>query len=111
VPIDSLVGMVPCAANPALWHGNVRGLGGRKRAHQACLLCVSDCHMQQECARQAVAEDEKFGVWAGVYLPGDKKENRSQLEWGQDLLRRIAAGEAEPDEGLTLFELDRVPLA
>jgi WhiB family transcriptional regulator, redox-sensing transcriptional regulator len=35
----------------------------------------------------------KYGVWAGVKLPGGQYRKREQLARAHDVLRRIAAGE------------------
>jgi WhiB family redox-sensing transcriptional regulator len=35
----------------------------------------------------------KYGVWAGVKLPGGQYRKREQLAKAHDVLRRIAAGE------------------
>jgi WhiB family redox-sensing transcriptional regulator len=99
----------PCAADPDLWFGyadNDSSDGAAKaRAYEqsatkARTICLRRCALahQRDCARQAVAAGEEYGVWAGVKLPGGQYRKRHQLARAHAVLRQIADGRLNPRE-------------
>lgn len=101
----------PCAANPDLWFGYNDDDGSDKdgtakaRAYEtaaieARAMCLRRCPLAQQrvCARLAIEQDEEYGVWAGVKLPGGQYRKRGELARAHETLRRIAAGEVNPRE-------------
>lgn len=94
---------VPCASNPEAWFGYDSDRGRRtpeqvRDIERAKLLCTRECPLsrQRQCARDALANDERYGIWAGVELVIRKttsaKEMHSLLRVGREQLRAIAAG-------------------
>jgi WhiB family transcriptional regulator, redox-sensing transcriptional regulator len=101
----------PCAANPDLWFGYSDDDGTDKdgtakaRAYEtaaieARALCLRRCPLAQQrrCARLAIEQDEEYGVWAAVKLPGGQYRKRDELARAHETLRRIADGEVNPRE-------------
>ena len=92
----------PCSVNPEMWFGYAdddSGDGAAKArayeqsATEARLQCLRRCPLAQQrlCARYAVENNEEYGVWAGVKLPGGQYRKREQLAEAHATLRRIAA--------------------
>jgi WhiB family transcriptional regulator, redox-sensing transcriptional regulator len=101
----------PCAANPDLWFGysdddgNDKDGTAKARAYdtaaiEARALCLRRCPLAQQrlCARLAIEQDEEYGVWAAVKLPGGQYRKRAELARAHETLRRIADGEVNPRE-------------
>ncbi|HEX5143334.1 MAG TPA: WhiB family transcriptional regulator [Mycobacterium sp.] len=101
----------PCATNPDLWFGYSDDDGSDKdgtakaRAYElasikARAICLRRCPLAQQrlCAQLAVEQQEEYGVWAGVKLPGGQYRKRDQLASAHEMLRAIAAGELNPRE-------------
>jgi hypothetical protein len=51
---------VPCAANPETFHSTAPA--ARTEAKKSCY----GCHARIECLKQALAGDERHGVWGGL---------------------------------------------
>lgn len=117
---------LPCAANPDLWFGyadNDDADGAAKAriyeqsATEARLLCLRRCPVAQQrrCAHHALDNNEEYGVWAGIKLPGGQYRKRAELAHAHETLRRIATGEiasrALPDNAALLArrQNDRIP--
>lgn len=77
---------IPCQADPELWF--------QKDPNPARLKCILDCPpaAQQVCAQAALDGCNRFGVWAGVTLPGSSPRQRARLDSARRLLRKIADG-------------------
>lgn len=99
----------PCSIDPDLWFGYADDDDGdnvaKNRAYEvsateARTICLRRCPLAQQrvCAQRAVDQQEEFGVWAGVKLPGNQYRKRSDLARAHDILRRIARGELNPRE-------------
>lgn len=57
-------------------------------ARALCAACPLS--RRSRCARDAIEAGDKFGVWAGVYLPGMQPRDKDRLDEAVDQLRRIA---------------------
>lgn len=57
-------------------------------AQQLCGTCPLT--RRSRCAREAIEGDNRFGVWAGVYLPGMQPRYKHKLGDAVERLRRIA---------------------
>lgn len=101
----------PCAANPDLWFGfsdddgaskdgTAKARAYERAALEARTICLRRCPLarQRVCALLAVEQEEEYGVWAGVKLPGGQYRKRGELADAHETLRRIAAGEVNPRE-------------
>jgi WhiB family redox-sensing transcriptional regulator len=99
----------PCSAEPDLWFGysddDASDGAAKARAYEqsatrARTICLRHCPLaqQRDCARQAVASGEEYGVWAGVKLPGGQYRKRRELARAHTVLRRIAEGAVNPRE-------------
>jgi WhiB family redox-sensing transcriptional regulator len=99
----------PCSADPDLWFGYAdddasdgaaKARVYEQSATRARTICLRRCPLahQRQCARQAVAAGEEYGVWAGVKLPGGQYRKRHQLAHAHLVLRQIAEGLINPRE-------------
>ena len=99
----------PCTADPDLWFGYVdndssdgaaKARAYEQSATKARTICLRRCRLaqQRDCARQAVAAGEEYGVWAGIKLPGGQYRKRHELARAHDVLRQIADGRLNPRE-------------
>ena len=99
----------PCSAEPDLWFGYsdddasdgaAKARVYEQSATRARAICLRRCPLaqQRDCASQAVAGGEEYGVWAGVKLPGGQYRKRHQLARAHEVLRAIAAGTLNPRE-------------
>ena len=99
----------PCSAEPELWFGYAddEASDGAAKARvyeqsatKARMICLRRCPLaeQRDCARQAIAAGEEYGVWAGVKLPGGQYRKRHELAHAHEVLRNIAAGVINPRE-------------
>jgi WhiB family transcriptional regulator, redox-sensing transcriptional regulator len=101
----------PCAANPDMWFGysdddgtdkdgGAKGRAYETAAIEARTMCLRRCPLAQQrrCARLAIEQNEEYGVWAAVKLPGGQYRKRDELARAHEMLRRIADGEVNPRE-------------
>jgi WhiB family redox-sensing transcriptional regulator len=99
----------PCSAEPELWFGYAdddasdgaaKARVYEQSATKARMICLRRCPLaeQRDCARQAIAAGEEYGVWAGVKLPGGQYRKRHELAHAHEVLRNIAAGVINPRE-------------
>jgi len=99
----------PCSAEPELWFGYAdddssdgaaKARVYEQSATKARMICLRRCPLaeQRDCARQAIAAGEEYGVWAGVKLPGGQYRKRHELAHAHEVLRSIAAGIINPRE-------------
>jgi len=106
----------PCSDEPDLWFGYADDDAGdgaakarayEKSAAKAQTICLRHCPLaqQRDCAQQAIAGREEYGVWAGVKLPGGQYRKRHQLARAHEVLRQIARGAINPRELTDSVEL------
>jgi WhiB family redox-sensing transcriptional regulator len=99
----------PCSTEPELWFGYAdddasdgaaKARVYEQSATRARTICLRECPLaqQRQCAHQAIAAGEEYGVWAGVKLPGGQYRKRHQLAHAHKVLRDIAAGIINPRE-------------
>ena len=92
----------PCSGRTDIWFPDADDDGGgdnaRDRAQErarseaiaraGCAACPVGC--RANCAKTALLGGDKYGVWAGVALPGGQPRKRAELEEAQERLRLIA---------------------
>lgn len=76
----------PCTGKTDVWFS--RQDADIDYARAACLTCP--VAQRAQCARGALRKGDKYGVWAGVYLPGLEPRDRAELDVALERLRLIA---------------------
>lgn len=97
-------GPYPCTGKAAIWfagadsdddgdRGDARARAQERArlegiAREGCMTCP--VVRRAECAKVALLNGDKYGVWAGVALPGGQPRKKAELEEAQGRLRLIA---------------------
>lgn len=86
----------PCAGRADIWFAEETETESAESVAASIAyaqrMCATRCPLAQraQCARDALTNDDAYGVWAGVFLPGAQHRNRDDLAKARERLRLIA---------------------